>query len=245
MPAIIDLHGGPEDVQNESFSPAAQAWVDHGFAFLSVNYRGSTTFGQAFQEQIWGNLGHWELQDMAAARAWLVEQGIAKSDQIFLTGWSYGGYLTLLGLGRQPELWAGGMAGAVISDWTALYDDAADFIRGYLASIMGGTPGEKPEDYARSSPLSYAANVAAPVLVIQGRNDVRTPSRQAEIYAEQLASLGKRVEVEWYDSGHAGAAMGTELAIAHQQRMLDFALEILKERDATAPIRQRANRGSA
>ena len=52
-PTILDTHGGPEDVQTEVFSPMAQSWLDHGFAFLSINYRGSTTFGRAFQEQIW------------------------------------------------------------------------------------------------------------------------------------------------------------------------------------------------
>jgi dienelactone hydrolase len=227
FPAVVHLHGGPEDVQNELFYPSAQAWVDHGFAFFSVNFRGSTTFGQHFQEQIWGNLGHWEMQDIVAARAWLVDHGIAAPDRIFLTGWSYGGFLTLLGIGRHPELWAGGMAGAVISDWTALYDDSADFIRGYLASIMDGTPADKPNDYAQSSPITYAADVAVPVLIIQGRNDVRTPARQAELYLERLTSLGKPVEVVWYDSGHVGASMDADQAIAHQERMMRFALNIL------------------
>jgi len=164
---------------------------------------------------------------MAAARTGLIEQGIASPDRVFLTGWSYGGFLTLLGLGRQPDLWAGGMAGAVVADWTLLYDDSAGFIREYLKSIKGGTPHEKPDDYARSSPLTCGADVAAPVLIIQGRNDARTPARQAEIYVERLASLRKRVEIEWYDSGHIGAAMEAEQAIAHQQRMMRFALDVL------------------
>ncbi len=66
----------------------AQAWMDHGFAFLTINYRGSTTFGREFQEKIRGDVGHWEMEDVAAARHWLVREGIARPDQIFLTGWS-------------------------------------------------------------------------------------------------------------------------------------------------------------
>ena len=83
IPTILYTHGGPESVQTEEFSPEAQAWLDNGFAWFSINYRGSTTFGRAFQQQIWGNLGHWELEDMVAARDWLVREGIAHPDQIF------------------------------------------------------------------------------------------------------------------------------------------------------------------
>jgi dipeptidyl aminopeptidase/acylaminoacyl peptidase len=111
-------------VKTERFSPLSQAWLDHGFAYLRINYRGSPTFGRAFQEQIWGNPGHWELEDPVAARAWLVDRGIARAERILLTGWSYGGYLTRLPLGKRPDLWAGGMAGIAIADWTLDYEDA-------------------------------------------------------------------------------------------------------------------------
>ena len=68
---------------------------------------GPITFGKDFQKTIQGNLGGPEVEDMLHARHWLVEQGIAKPNEIFLTGWSYGGYLTLQALGKHPELWAG------------------------------------------------------------------------------------------------------------------------------------------
>jgi dipeptidyl aminopeptidase/acylaminoacyl peptidase len=77
FPAVLHMHGGPEDVMRDRFSPGAQAWLDHGFAFLTINYRGSVTFGRAFREQIWRNLGYWEVEDMIAARAWLIKRGIA------------------------------------------------------------------------------------------------------------------------------------------------------------------------
>jgi len=65
-------------VATECFSPESQTWLDDGFAYLTVNYRRSTTFGRAFQEQIWGNPGHWEVENMAAAHGWLVREGIAR-----------------------------------------------------------------------------------------------------------------------------------------------------------------------
>src|SRR5207249_7839956 len=106
FPTILETHGGPTAVMMESFDPSCQMWLDHGFAYLTINYRGSTTFGKEFLEKIWGNVGYWEVEDMVAARAWLVGQGITKADQVFLTGWSYGGYLTLQALGTYPALWA-------------------------------------------------------------------------------------------------------------------------------------------
>jgi dipeptidyl aminopeptidase/acylaminoacyl peptidase len=227
FPTILYTHGGPESVQTEEFSPEAQAWLDHGFAWLSINYRGSTTFGRAFQQQIWGDLGHWELEDMVAARDWLVREGIANPDQIFPSGWSYGGFLTLLALGRRPELWAGGMAGVAVADWAMLYEDSSENLRGYCAALFGGTPAEKPEQYAASSPMADVGRVRAPLLIIQGRNDSRTPSRPVEIYAERLRALGKTVEVDWFEAGHVGGFADAELGIAHQERMLRFAQGVL------------------
>ena len=227
FPTILYTHGGPESIQTEEFSPEAQAWLDNGFAWFSVNYRGSTTFGRAFQQQIWGKLGHWELEDMVAARDWLVREGIARSDQIFPSGWSYGGYLTLLALGRRPELWAGGMAGVAVADWAMLYEDSSETLRGYCKALFGGTPGEKPEQYAASSPISDVERVRVPLLIIQGRNDSRTPARPVEVYVERLRALGKPVEIEWFETGHVGGFADMELGIAHQERMLRFAQAVL------------------
>ena len=107
FPTILHMHGGPFTAQTDEFDPLGQAWLDHGFAFLSINYRGSTTFGREFQDKIVGDPGHWEVEDMVAARDWLVRERIAKPDEVLLTGGSYGGYLTLLVLGKYPDLWAG------------------------------------------------------------------------------------------------------------------------------------------
>ena len=227
FPVILETHGGPEAATSLFFSPESQAWLDHGFAFLTINYRGSTTFGRDFQEKIWGNPGHWEVEDMVAARDWLVRAGIAKPDQIFLTGWSYGGYLTLQALGTRPDLWAGGLAGVAIADWVLKYEDAADTLKAYNAALFGGTPKDKPEQYAASSPITYAENVKAPVLIIQGRNDTRTPARQVEMYEQRMKALGKPIEVHWFDAGHMGSFAQVEQAIEHLEIMLRFAYRVL------------------
>jgi dipeptidyl aminopeptidase/acylaminoacyl peptidase len=225
FPTILHTHGGPEAVMTEMFGPASQAWLDHGFAFLSINYRGSTTFGRAFLEQIWNNLGHWEVEDMVAAREWLLKEGIAHPSRVFVTGWSYGGYLTLQALGTRPGLWAGGMAGIAIGDWAIAHEDTTDTLRSLRAARFGGTPQEQPERYAAASPITYAKDVRAPVLIIQGRNDTRTPPRSIEAYEAAMKALGKSIEVHWFDAGHGSLVV--DQAIEHHALMLDFARRVL------------------
>lgn len=222
---ILETHGGPTAASFANFTPDGQAFIDQGFAVLSINYRGSTTFGREFEQAIWGHLGELELQDMEAARAWLIENGVGRGDKFLLTGWSYGGYLTLLGLGRQPELWAGGIAGIAIADWVMNYEDSSDLLRGYQRMLFGGTPEEKAEAYRTGSPLTFVDDVRAPVLIIQGRNDTRTPARPIQVFVERLQARGQPVEIKWFDAGHTGA--GTEMAIEHMRLTLDFARRIV------------------
>ena len=225
FPTIIDIHGGPTYAQREGFHPAGEAWVDHGFAWLSVNYRGSTTFGKAFERAIWGHLGMVEVEDLVAARNWLVEQNIAEPDAVLLTGWSYGGYLTLQTMGRFPDLWAGGMSGIAIADWTTMYEDEAETLRSYQRSLFSGAPDETPEAHAAASPITYAADLKAPIMVIQGSNDTRCPARQMRGYEAKLKSLGKAIEIHWFDAGHGSLAM--ETSIEHQERFMRFAYRVL------------------
>ena len=226
FPTVIETHGGPHGAMQDVFYPPGQVWTDHGYAYLSLNYRGSTSFGRDFMEKIWGRPGDLEVDDLEAARDWLVGEGIADPTAILLTGWSYGGYLTLQGLGRRPELWAGGMAGVAIADWRLTLEDSNDLLRGFIEALLGGTPAEADEAYRMGSPITYVEDLAAPALIIQGRNDSRCPARQVETYVERALAAGKRVEVDWFDSGHAG---WTDVAETRRQieRMLVFADAVL------------------
>jgi dipeptidyl aminopeptidase/acylaminoacyl peptidase len=132
-----------------------------------------------------------------------------------------------MSLSLYPDLWAGGMAGIAIADWSVQYEDTADVLRGFQTTLLGGTPQTAPEQYAKSSPITYAERVKAPVLIIQGRNDTRTPARPVELYEAKLKLLGKEIEVEWYETGHAGSFADAELGMRHQERMMRFAYRVL------------------
>jgi dipeptidyl aminopeptidase/acylaminoacyl peptidase len=225
FPTIVHTHGGPTSVMTECFHAESQAWVDHGFAFFSINYHGSTTFGKAFEASIRGNLGDLEVEDVAAGVQWLIDNKIAIPAMILKTGASYGGYLTLQSLGKKPELWAGGMAVVAIADWELMYEDQAETLRGYQRALFGGTPQDLPEQTKKSSPITYAENIKADLLVIQGRNDTRCPSRQMEAYEKRLHDLNKPIDIHWYDAGHASRAMDEQ--IQQQELKLRFAYRVL------------------
>lgn len=225
-PTILYTHGGPAAVDTDLFLPSAHMWTDHGFAFVTVNYRGSTTFGRAFQEKIWYLPGKWEVEDMAAARAFLVKEGIAIPEKVLLTGWSYGGYLTLHGLGLKPDLWAAGMAGIVVADWVSQYEDEADSFRALDIAFFGGTPEEKMDAYVEASPITYVEQVRAPVLIIQGHNDTRCPARQVVEYEQKMRAAGKAIEVIWFDAGHG--SLDIEQTIEQYEQMLKFAYRIVE-----------------
>jgi dipeptidyl aminopeptidase/acylaminoacyl peptidase len=211
FPTILDVHGGPQANESDRFNPDAQAWVDRGFAFLALNYRGSTGFGRAYEQAIWGRPGRCELDDMVAARELLVREGIADPDRVVPFGGSYGGYLTLLALGRRPDLWAAGVAIVAIADWRLLYEDG-ESLRDYQRALFEGTPDEKPEEHAEASPVTYVGDLRAPVLIIQGRNDARCPARQMEDYVARARRLGKALEIDWFDAGHGHGAIDTRVA---------------------------------
>lgn len=224
-PAVIEVHGGPHVYTADAYSPSAQAWSAAGFAHLNVNYRGSTGRGREFAEQIWGDVGRLELEDIAAAHRYLVEEGIADPGQIFISGASYGGYLTLYAATRLPELWAGAIASVAVADWTLSYRDAADALKAAMRIWFGGSPEQRPELYRDRSPVTHAAEIRVPVLIRQARNDSRTPPAQLVAFVERLTELGVEHTVSWTDGGHAGS--GTTAKQKHLADSIAFARAIL------------------
>ena len=172
---------------------------------------------------------------MAAAADYLVDEGIADPTRIIAEGWSYGGYLTLMALSRRPDRWAGGICGVGIGDMVAQHAEAASFIGQMFTRVFQGTPDEVPERYVEASPITHAERVAAPLLVIHGRGDIRCPEGQMQRYLDRMAALGKDVTVEWFDAGHLGGIANPATGIQHTGLMLAFADRITSER-APLPI---------
>ncbi|MFB6840391.1 prolyl oligopeptidase family serine peptidase [Streptomyces sp. NPDC056361] len=202
FPTIFEVHGGPAWHDSDAFASGPAAWVDHGYAVVRVNYRGSTGYGREWTDALKHRVGLIELEDVAAVRAWAVASGLADPSRLVLSGGSWGGYLTLLGLGTQPDDWAVGLAAVPVADYVTAYEDEMEALKALDRTLLGGSPEEVPERYAASSPLTYVDAVKAPVHVSAGVNDPRCPIRQIDNYVDRLAARGAVHEVYRYDAGH-------------------------------------------
>jgi dipeptidyl aminopeptidase/acylaminoacyl peptidase len=202
FPTVFEIHGGPAWHDSDAFAAGPAAWVDHGFAVVRVNYRGSTGYGRQWTDALKHRVGLIELEDIAAVRKWAVADGLADPAKLVLAGGSWGGFLTLLGMGTQPDVWAVGLAAVPVADYVAAYEDEMEALKALDRTLFGGSPQEVPERFEASSPISYVDKVRAPVYISAGLNDPRCPIRQIDNYAERLKALGKTHEVYRYDAGH-------------------------------------------
>ena len=217
-PTLFMIHGGPEAADRDSFSPTVQAWVDHGFAVVCLNYRGSSGYGKVWRDAIVGRPGLTELEDIAKVHDWAVATKLADPERSVLSGGSWGGYLTLLGLGTQPERWALGIGIVPIGDYIPAYEDEMEPLKKYDAALFGGTPTEVPERYRVANPITYIERVRVPILLLVGQNDPRCPSRSVDVYRERLVALGKPFEEYRYDAGHGSLVV--------DERIKQLAMEI-------------------
>ncbi|MGW7417330.1 prolyl oligopeptidase family serine peptidase [Streptomyces sp. NPDC054863] len=226
FPTVFEVHGGPTWHDSDSFAAGPAAWVDHGFAVVRVNYRGSTGYGREWTDALKHRVGLIELEDIEAVRAWAVESSLADPARIVLSGGSWGGYLTLLGIGTQPKAWALGLAAVPVADYMTAYEDEMEALKALDRTLFGGTPEEVPERFRVSSPLTYVDDVKAPVYISAGMNDPRCPIRQIDNYVDRLAARGAVHEVYRYDAGHGSLVV--EERIKQVRLEIDFVQRHLK-----------------
>nr|WP_246567915.1 prolyl oligopeptidase family serine peptidase [Streptomyces flaveus] len=221
LPTVFDIHGGPTWHDSDSFAAGPAAWVDHGYMVIRINYRGSTGYGREWTDALKHRVGLIELEDVAAVREWAVTSGLADPARLILTGGSWGGYLTLLGLGIQPDAWALGIAAVPVADYVTAYHDEMEALKAMDRTLLGGTPEEVPERFEASSPLTYVDAVKAPVYISAGVNDPRCPIRQVENYVTRLAARDAVHEVYRYDAGHGSLVVDERIKQVRLE--LDFA----------------------
>ena len=220
LPSVFLLHGGPMSHDADVFDPERAAWVDAGYAVVQVNYRGSTGYGAPWQDAIVGRPGLTELEDVAAVRDALVAEGVVDPARCVVAGGSWGGYLTLLALGTQPDAWACGVAAVPVAHYASAYADEMEALRELDRTLFGGSPSEVPDVWRASDPYTHVDQVRAPVLVLAGANDPRCPLRQVEEYLSALQERGAVHEVYRFDAGHG--SLRVDERVAQVRASLDF-----------------------
>ena len=219
-PVMLFVHGGPHWLYEDKYFPEVQSYADAGFIVGMPNYQGSTGYGRAWRDALTGDPGFTDVDDVTAGLRDLLRRPDADESRTVVAGWSWGGYITLMELGRYPGLWSAGMAGVPVGDYVRAYREEAPSLQAMDRALFRGTPETKPERFARANPITYVQDVAAPVLLVIGDNDSRCPPGQAMAYAERLEELGKTHDVYRYATGHG--ALDTDEDVRQNRVVLDF-----------------------
>jgi len=187
-PLILEIHGGPFAAYGPSFSTDDQLYAAAGYIVLYANPRGSTSYGEAFANQIHHSYPKNDYDDLMSAVDAAIADGHVDANRLFVTGGSGGGLLTSWIVGKTDRFKAAAAQKPVI-DW-ASFVLTADQTNYFAKYWFGNYPWEDPQGYWARSPLSLVGNVKTPTLVVVGTQDFRTPVTEAEQFYTALRLRG-------------------------------------------------------
>ncbi len=187
-PLLVKSHGGPTAMASASLNLRIQYWTSRGFAFVDVNYGGSSGYGREYHQRLDGNWGIVDVQDCVNVAKYLVERGLADKDKLAIAGGSAGGYTTLAAL-TFYDVFKAGASYYGVSDLEVLATDTHKFEARYLDRLIGQYPAEK-EKYVRRSPIHFTEQLSCPVIFFQGLEDKVVPPNQAEMMVDALKQNG-------------------------------------------------------
>ncbi|MGH6853345.1 MAG: alpha/beta hydrolase family protein, partial [Methylocella sp.] len=187
-PLVVLSHGGPTSMTTNSFSLSVQWWTSRGFGVVDVNYGGSTGYGRAYRERLYGQWGVVDVEDCAAAATHLVERGLADAARLVIRGGSAGGFTTLAAL-TSLNLFKAGTSFYGVGDLMLLAKDTHKFESRYLDRLIGPLP-QAQALYDERSPVHHIDRLACPVIFFQGEDDKTVPPNQAQTMVEAMTARG-------------------------------------------------------
>ncbi len=201
-PAVVIAHGGPTGQMSDGWNPTAAALASRGYVCIAPNVRGSTGYGAPFQKANYQDLGGGDLQDEVYAAEFLKQTGYVDGKRIGITGGSYGGFMTMMAVSKTPDVWAAGVAQYGVVNWRTMLLHADPFLQEYVKGLLG-TPEKDSSVYDKTSVVGYVKAEKAPLLLLQGENDVRVPKEEAEQIVSILRAQGNTVDAHYYpQEGH-------------------------------------------
>lgn len=223
-PAVVLVHGGPWVRGGHwRFEPLAQFLASRGYLVVSPDFRGSRGYGSAHFRAGWKQWGRAMQDDVADALLWARRQGLA-DDRACIAGASYGGYATLMGLVRHPELYRCGIAWVAVTDllltvegsiWVD--DDTDDATRRYTLPQLIGDPKTEADALKAVSPVEQAGRIRAPLLLAFGESDRRVPFDHGTRLRDALRKAGREPEwISYPDEGHGWRAPQTQRDFARR-----------------------------
>lgn len=202
--AIVYVHGGPTAQTMNSFNRSIQYLVNQGYLVIAPNYRGSTGYGKEFQDANRFDMGGGDLADNVAAAQWVLQTGLVDPKKLVIMGGSYGGYMTMMGVTKQPELWAAGVAIVPFVNWFTEIKNEDPLLREYDIATMGDPDDPKNRNlFEDRSPAFHVDKIKAPLLMLAGGHDPRCPASETRQVEEAIRKRGGKVEVKIYENeGH-------------------------------------------
>jgi len=219
-PAIVYVHGGPTSQTVNSFNRFIQYVANQGYIVIAPNYRGSTGYGKEFQQANLFDMGGGDLQDVAAAADWIKQTGYVDPKKLILMGASYGGYLTMMGVTKSPEVWAAGVPIVPFVNWfTEIENEDPVLQQSDLATM--GDPVTNKALFQDRSPIFFVDQIKAPLFLLAGGHDPRCPKEETQQVVEAIKKRGGVAEAKIYENeGHGFARV--ENQIDAYQRVADF-----------------------
>jgi len=187
-PLVVKSHGGPTSATSSQLNLRIQYWTSRGFAFLDVNYGGSTGYGRQYRQRLDSQWGIVDVDDCANGARYLAERGEVDGNRMAIAGGSAGGYTTLCALTFRNTFKAGASYYGV-SDLEALATDTHKFEARYLDGLIGPYP-ERQDLYQARSPIHFTDRLSCPVIFFQGLEDKIVPPNQAEMMVAALKAKG-------------------------------------------------------
>ncbi len=201
-PAILSVHGGPTSQRTAAYNPNAAYFTTRGYAWLEVNYRGSTGYGRSYMRALYGRWGALDVADTVGAAQALAEQNLADPRRLVVYGGSAGGYTVYNALIQHPGRFRAGVAFYGVSDLFSLGLDTHKFERHYDAKLVGTLP-EAAEKFRAWSPIFHVEKIRDPLAVFQGGKDrVVVPEQSERIVAALRANHVPHIYQVYPEEGH-------------------------------------------
>jgi dipeptidyl aminopeptidase/acylaminoacyl peptidase len=231
-PAVVLVHGGPSARGAYwDWDAQAQFLASRGYVVIQPEFRGSIGFGASHFQAGWKQWGGTMQDDLADAALWAVKQGWADPKRIGIMGASYGGYATLMGLIKNPEIFRAGVEWLGVADITMMFNtpqsDASQEALNYSMRTLIGDPDKDAERFNKNSPLLRAAELKQPLLMAHGSEDVRVPIVHASSFRDAVRRSNNNVEFIAY-TNEAHGWRHADNRIAFWQRVEAFLDKNLK-----------------
>lgn len=209
--AIVYVHGGPTAQTVNSFNRFIQHMVNQGYMIIAPNYRGSTGYGKEFQHANLFDMGGGDLQDVIAAADFIKQTGFLDAKKIVLMGGSYGGYMTMMGVTKAPEVWAAGVPIVPFVNYFTEIEHEDPVLREMDIATMGD-PVKNKALFEDRSPIFFVDRIKAPLLLLAGGNDPRCPKEETLQVVEAVKKRGGIAEYKIYENeGHGFARLDNQI----------------------------------